>query len=78
MIRVSLIIAMIIVLTTTFLFPTLAKSNANHFGAGGVFELGDCFKRVNASKIFPLPFIARNHYEEFRTNNYSKILSGYI
>ena len=36
-------------------------------------ELGDCFKRVNASKIFSLPFSARNHHEEFRTKNYSKM-----
>ena len=36
-------------------------------------ELGDCFKRGNASKIFPLPFNARNHNEEFRTKNYSKM-----
>ncbi len=36
-------------------------------------ELGDCFKRVNASKIFPLPFNSRNHNEEFRTKNYSKM-----
>ncbi len=36
-------------------------------------ELGDCFKRLNASKIFPLPFNARNHNEEFRTKNYSKM-----
>tara|TARA_X000000368_G_C22633916_1_gene537878 strand:+ start:29 stop:196 length:168 start_codon:yes stop_codon:yes gene_type:complete len=31
---------LLLVLTTTFLLPTLAKSDANHFGAGGVFELG--------------------------------------
>ncbi len=29
----------LIVLTTTLLFPTLTKSDTNHFGAGGVFEL---------------------------------------
>ena len=29
----------LIVLTTTLLFPTLTKSDTNHFGAGGIFEL---------------------------------------
>ena len=26
-------------LTATFLLPTLSRSDTNHFGAGGVFEL---------------------------------------
>ena len=28
-----------LVLTATFLLPTLSRSDTNHFGAGGVFEL---------------------------------------
>ena len=30
---------LLLALTTTFLLPTLAKSDTNNFGAGGVFEL---------------------------------------
>ena len=36
-------------------------------------ELGDCVKRLNASKIFSMPFSAKSHHEEFRTKNYSKM-----
>ena len=30
---------LLLALTATFFFPTLTKSDTNHFGAGGVFEL---------------------------------------
>ena len=30
---------LLLAITTTLLFPTLTKSDTNHFGAGGVFEL---------------------------------------
>ena len=30
---------LVLALTVTFLLPPLARSDTNHFGAGGVFEL---------------------------------------
>ena len=30
---------LLLILTTTLLFPTPSQSDTNHFGAGGVFEL---------------------------------------
>ena len=30
---------LLLVITTTLLFPTPSQSDTNHFGAGGVFEL---------------------------------------
>ena len=34
-----LLLALLLVLTTSFLFPTPSQSDTNHFSAGGIFEL---------------------------------------